>query len=90
MKGKLLRIEEVAAAVGCSVVTLENWYRFKKAEPDSKLAKLLPDFIKDKHTSPRYWKEKDIEKLLKFKNTRVLGRYGEMGKVTQQYVKKGK
>jgi len=87
---KLLRIEEVAGDVGCSVYTLNLWYKFKKEEPDSYLAKLLPDYIQSNATSPRYWKKKDIKKLLKFKETRRLGRYGEMGKVTQKYYKKGK
>ena len=87
---KLLRIEEVASKLNCSIYTLNNWYKFKRTEPNHELAKLLPDYIQDNTTSPRYWAEKDIKKLEKFKEKRVLGRYGQMGKVTQKYYKKEK
>lgn len=86
----LLRIEEVAGRIGCSVYTINNWYRFKKIEPDNELSRLLPEYMQENSTSPRYWKKSDLKKLMKFKKTRKLGKYGEMAKVTQKYVKKEK
>lgn len=85
-----MRIEEVAGKVGVSIYTINNWYLFKKTEPDNELAKILPEYIQNGLTSPRYWKKSDIKKLKEFKETRVLGRYGKMGKVTQKYTKKEK
>lgn len=90
MTGKMLRIEEVAVQVGCSIYTINNWYKFKKEEPNDDLSKLLPNYYQANLTSPRLWKEEDIEKLKEFQSKRTLGRYGKMGKVTQKYYKKEK
>lgn len=85
-----MRIEEVASELGVSIYTINNWYAFKRLEPDNSLSKLLPDYIQNSPTSPRYWKKSDLKKFEKFKDNRVLGRYGKMAKVTQRYVKKEK
>ena len=55
----LLRIEEVAILVNVSVKSINEWYVFKRTEPDNEYAKLLPEFIKD-NTGRRLWKESDI------------------------------
>ena len=86
MANNKLRIEEVALFLGVSVETINIWYRFKNQHPDNEYAKLLPSFEKEGKT--RYWKQKDIPKLMKFKETRPMGRNGAMGTITQKYVKK--
>lgn len=82
----LLRIEEVSILVNVSVKSINEWYVFKRTEPDNEYAKLLPEFIKD-NTGRRLWKESDIEKLIKFHETIPKGRNGIMGRVTQRYYK---
>lgn len=86
----MLRVEEVASKVGVSLYTIENWYKFKKIEPEDELAKLLPEYVQESPTSPRFWKESDIKSIKEFKKKRILGRYGKMAKVTQKYTKKEK
>lgn len=86
-----LRIEEVAMFVGVSVETINIWYRFKKQHPDDIYALMLPDYSQDGGArSCRYWNASDIDKLIKFKQSRPLGRNGAMGTVTQKYVNKKK
>lgn len=90
MADRLLRVEEVAAKVGCSMNTINTWYAFKKQNPDHELMKYLPDFIQENATAPRYWHQEDIKLLKKFKEIKPRGRYGIMASITQKYVKKEK
>ncbi len=89
-KERLMRIEEVALSVGVSVKTINNWYWFKRVNPDHKLAKLLPDYIQEGERQTRKWKQSDTWKLLEFKSKLPHGRLGIMGDVTQKYYRKGK
>ena len=83
---KLLRIEEVAVLVNVSVKSINEWYVFKRTEPENEYAKLLPDPIFD-NRGRRLWREADIDKFIKFHNEIPKGRNGIMGKVTQRYYK---
>jgi hypothetical protein len=88
---RLLRVEEVAVRIGSSLNTINNWYRFKRENPDDKYARLLPDFYQfEGPRQTRYWKESDIPRLLDFKTTIPKGCNGIMGSVTQRYYKKRK
>lgn len=84
------RIEQVAAELGVSTQTINNWYKFKRENPRTQLARQLPKFTKSKITGTRYWSSEDIEKLKAFKETKPSGRNGRMASVTQRYVKKEK
>ncbi len=90
MENNLLKVEEVAVTLGCSVKTVNNWYAFKKLKPDNEYAKLLPDFIQNGNRQTRYWKSSDIWKLIEFKNTIPQGRNGVLGCVTQKYYRREK
>lgn len=85
----LIKAVELALLLDISVPTLNNWYVFKRDNPDSDMAKLLPDPIQQTARQTRYWKRDDIPKLLEFKSKIVWGRNGFMGSVTQRYAKKG-
>lgn len=86
---RLLRLADVAVEIGCSVYTINNWYRFKRANPDNKYAKLLPDFYQPEGArQTRYWRKSDIPKLIDFKNTIPRGSTGVMGCITQKYYKR--
>ena len=85
MSEKLLKAVEVALILDISVPTLGNWYVFKRENPDSELAKLLPDTIQKAPRQTRYWRESDIPKLIEFKSKIVWGRKGFMGAITQRY-----
>lgn len=87
-KERLLRVEELALAVGVSVKTVNNWYAFKQAEPEHELAKLLPDFQQSHARATRLWKFGDIWRVKEFQSRITTGRNGSMGVVTQKYVKK--
>lgn len=89
-KEKKLRIEEVALAIGVSCKTINNWYWYKRENPDSRLATLLPDYIQDGERQARYWRQSDIWKLLDFKSKIPRGRAGIMGGITQKYYHKRK
>ena len=65
MAEQLLRIEEVALLVGSSTQTINNWYRWKKMNPEHPLAKMLPDFTQSGERQKRFWKRQ--ENLLKAK-----------------------
>lgn len=82
---RVLSAKEVCEEVGCSLISLNNWYKYKKLNPDSELGKILPEYANNDFEPgrPRYWKESDIVKILQFKNSLVRGRYG-----TDVYVKK--
>lgn len=87
---RYLRIEEVAILINCSVKTINNWYAFKKQNPDNEMTKLLPDFIQKGARQTRYWKLEDIPFLIQFKASVPQGRSGIMGSVTQKYYHKNK
>jgi predicted DNA-binding transcriptional regulator AlpA len=89
MKEQLLRIEEVALLVGASTQTINNWYRWKKTNPEHELAKLLPDYIQNGSRQIRFWKKSDIWGIVEFKNSIPHGRNGILGEITQtQYRRK--
>lgn len=87
-----LRIEEVASILGCSINTIENWYRFKRYNPDNEYVKILPEPIRlnESPKAARYWKQSDIYKFIEFRNAIPKGRNGLMGSITQKYIKKEK
>lgn len=86
---KLLRAEEVALLVGISTQTLNNWYRWKRLNPDHKLSEFLPDPIQNGPRQMRYWRKSDIWTIAQFKNAIPHGRNGILGEVTQRGKKKG-
>lgn len=87
---RLLKAAEVAVEVGCSVQTISGWYRFKRTNPESELAKKLPDYQLIGRKNTRYWTEEDVIALIDFQKAIPQGRNGLMGSVTQKYVvKKG-
>lgn len=83
-----LNITEVAVLVGCSVQTINYWYKFKRVEPNNKFAQMLPEYTQEGNRQTRYWEEDDIFKLVEFKNAIPKGRNGLLGSVTQKYSKK--
>lgn len=89
MSNRLLKIEEVALAVGVSVKTINNWYKFKKENPDGNYVEYLPNFMQEHERAPRYWYQRDIWDLIEFKEHIPKGRKGIMGSVTQKYINKG-
>ena len=91
MKEKFLTANEVVNILGISINTLNNWYKFKRDEPDHHLAKLLPDYeiAENEIGRPRKWKQSDITKFFEFKANITVGRNGEMGNITQKYQNKG-
>lgn len=82
---RLLKLEEVAVIIGSSVKSINNWYWFKRENPDNEYARMLPDYIQEGARQTRYWKESDIWKLVAFKQAIPQGRGGIMGSVTQKY-----
>lgn len=89
MSEKLLRIEEVALLVGSSTQTINNWYRWKKTNPEHPLAKLLPDYVQEGNRQMRFWKNSDVWSIVEFKNSIPHGRNGILGDITQRRPKKG-
>ena len=87
MSAKMLRAVEVALLLDISVPTLNNWYKFKRHNPDMEICNLLPDPVQQTARQTRFWKEEDIPKLIQFKSQIVWGRNGFMGSVTQKYAK---
>ena len=88
MSRTLLKIEEVAIMCGVSSQTINNWYKFKRENPDSDLAKLLPNYETHGGHNQRFWDKSDIGSLLMFKHAMPRGCKGVMGDVTQRYVRK--
>lgn len=84
-----LKIEEVAVLCGVSVQTINNWYRFKRENPNNEYARLLPDYETIGEHGQRFWDKSDIEALRAFKQKMPKGCKGVMGSITQRYVKKG-
>ena len=86
----LLKIEEVALLTGVSVQTINIWYRFKRANPDSEWSQMLPDYEQSGERQMRLWNKSDIQKLIDFKRAIPRGCKGAMGSITQRYVKNAK
>lgn len=84
--GRKLKAEEVAVVLGTTRMSIYQWYRFKKENPDNEYAKLLPDYTIGKRRT-RFWDEEDLWKLIEFKQKIPHGRNGVLGSVTQRYVK---
>ena len=82
-KDNFLNLTEVAMILGVSVYTINNWYRFKKQNPDNDFAKMLPEPRQLTPHSIRLWKESDIKKFVKFQESIPRGRNGIMGDTTQ-------
>jgi hypothetical protein len=87
---KMLKIEEVAVLIGCSVKTINNWYTWKRQNPEHEMAQLLPDFEQEAERQTRYWKQSDVWKMIEFQSKLPQGRKGILGSVTQKYYKKKK
>lgn len=85
---RLLKIEEVALLVGKSVKTINNWYWFKRLNPENELAQMLPDYVQENSRQQRFWKQSDIWKLIEFAQRIPKGRNGIMASVTQRYYTK--
>lgn len=84
----LLRIEEVAVLCGVSVQSINNWYKFKRENPNNEYARLLPNYEVIGEHGQRFWDKADMNALLSFKQSMPKGCKGVMGSVTQRYVKK--
>lgn len=82
MSERLLKIEEVALAVGVSVKTVNFWYAFKRQNPDNEYAKLLPEYVQLGTRSQRFWNEDAIWKMIEFRKQVPKGCRGVMGGTT--------
>lgn len=89
MERTFLTIEQVAVTCGVSVQSINNWYKFKRENPNSEYARLLPEYIVLGGHSQRFWDKSDLNALIEFKQKMPKGCKGVMGSVTQRYVKKG-
>lgn len=74
-----IKIEELAMRIDSSVQTINNWYKWKRDNPDNELAALLPNYIQEGNRQTRYWDYTDIWKFIEFKRAIVHGRNGIMG-----------
>lgn len=83
-----IKIEELAMRIDSSVQTINNWYKWKRENPDNELASILPGYIQEGNRQTRYWDTKDIWKFIEFKQAIVHGRNGIMGQSKPN--KKGK
>lgn len=90
MARTLLKIEEVAVLCGVSVQTINNWYRFKRENPNNEYARLLPDYETIGGHGQRFWDKSDVNSLVSFKDRMPKGCKGVMGSVTQRYTVSGK
>lgn len=79
-----IKIEEVCCMIDSSIQTVNNWYKWKRDNPEHKLASLLPEYTQDGPRQTRYWDREDIWKFLEFKKSIIHGRNGVMGDVTQR------
>lgn len=83
-----LSIEQVACLLDVSTATINNWYRWKKINPEHPLAQMLPDYSQpDGIRQKRLWNRMDIVKMMEFKKKLQRGRTGVMGSITQRYLK---
>lgn len=97
MEDKKFKVERVAVQIGCSVHTIDNWYRWKRAaendptmrEQYAKYLALLPDPIKDSIRQTRFWTKEHIQSLKQFKKVIPKGRNGIMGITTHKGGKNG-
>lgn len=87
MQERLLNVTEVSLLIGSSCNSINNWYRFKRLNPDNEYAKILPDYIQSGNHQTRMWKQSDIGKLIEFKSKIPKGRNGVLGSVTQKWNK---
>ncbi len=78
MEGKI-KIEELAMRIDSSTQTINNWYKWKRENPEHELASLLPDYIQEGNRQTRYWDVADIWKFIEFKTAIIRGRNGIMG-----------
>lgn len=79
-----LTINEVAMLIGVSAKTIENWYMWKRRNPDHELAMLLPDYKQTGARQTRYWDTDDVPRIKSFKERLPRGRGGLMGEVTNR------
>lgn len=98
MEQKLLKVTQVARALGISNATLNNWYQWYQdkdfVKPDG--MPTLPDPVVATHGKDgsalkvmrRYWKEEDIPALEAFKKWLPRGRNGVMGAFSERYWRK--
>lgn len=87
---RLLKLEEVAMLIGSSCKSINNWYWFRRENPDNEYAKMLPEYTQHGARQTRYWKESDLWKLIEFKKAIPQGKKGVMGSITQRYYRKDK
>ena len=83
-----IKIEELAMRIDSSTQTINNWYKWKRENPDNELASLLPDYVQEGKRQTRYWNTKDIWKFIEFKTAIVHGRNGIMGQSRRKKVEK--
>lgn len=79
-----IKIEELAMRIDSSVQTINNWYKWKRDNPDNELAQILPEYTQEGNRQTRYWKTEDIWKMIEFKKAIIHGRNGVMGAITQR------
>lgn len=81
-----IKIEELAMRIDSSVQTINNWYKWKRDNPENELAQILPEYEQEGNRQTRYWNTEDIWKMIEFKKAIIHGRNGVMG---QSRPKKG-
>lgn len=74
-----IKIEELAMRIDSSVQTINNWYKWKRENPDDALAQTLPEYTQEGNRQTRFWNTEDIWKFIEFKTAIVHGRNGVMG-----------
>lgn len=84
MKERLVNAMEVSLLAGITVPTLNRWYKWKHSNPDHELVKLLPDYIRIGNKQTRYWKEKDVYKIIEFRSKLPQGRAGILRKTKEK------
>lgn len=85
---KKLKIEELAVMLGCSVQTINTWYKWKSVNRDNPIAELLPEYEQSGSRQTRLWKMSDVWKFVEFRQKLPRGRNGIMGDVTQRRLNK--
>ncbi|MBR5041086.1 MAG: hypothetical protein IKX68_08200 [Clostridiales bacterium] len=73
---EFITVTELSKLIGCSVSTIGAYYKFKKDNPDSELAKMLPDFVRIGNRNTRYWKKEDVEVIKEFRKKYLNGKQG--------------
>lgn len=77
--GYKIKIEEIAMRIDTSTQTINNWYKWKRENPDNELANILPSYIQEGNRQTRFWDSDDLFKFIEFKKAIVRGRNGVMG-----------